>query len=47
MKSIAADYYVTKSSNLNELKTKINMALEGRIPSSHYPYDVEDNRLKA
>ncbi len=29
LKSIAADYYVVKSSNLRELKLKIEMALEG------------------
>ncbi len=29
MKSIAADYYVVKSSNLKELKLKIKMALKG------------------
>jgi DNA-binding response OmpR family regulator len=28
LKSISADYYVLKSSNLNELKEKIRMALE-------------------
>jgi two-component system, response regulator, stage 0 sporulation protein F len=28
LKSISADYYVVKSSNLNELKEKIRMALE-------------------
>lgn len=31
-KSIAADYYVVKSSDLTELKTKIQAALEARIP---------------
>ncbi len=30
LKSIAADYYVVKSSDLSELKQKIKMALEGR-----------------
>lgn len=30
MKSIAADYYVIKSANLNELKHKIEMAIAGR-----------------
>ena len=29
LRSIAADYYVTKSSNMDELKCKITMALEG------------------
>ncbi len=32
VKSIAADYYVVKSSDLTELKTKIRNALEARIP---------------
>ena len=32
IKSIAADYYVVKSSDLTELKTKIRHALETRIP---------------
>lgn len=32
LKSIAADYYVVKSADLSELKQKIKMALEGRIP---------------
>ncbi len=30
LKSIAADYYVVKSSDLSELKRKINQALEGK-----------------
>lgn len=30
LKSMAADYYVVKSSSLRELKLKIKMALEGR-----------------
>lgn len=46
LKSIAADYYVVKSSNLSELKTKINMALEAGMPSSLSPYDAEDHRVK-
>ncbi|MBW2644943.1 MAG: response regulator [Deltaproteobacteria bacterium] len=33
LKSIAADYYVVKSSDLSELKQKIKMALEGRYSS--------------
>lgn len=33
MKSIAADYYVIKSFDLTELKTKIAMALEAGNPS--------------
>jgi DNA-binding response OmpR family regulator len=32
VKSIAADYYVVKSSDLTELKKKIKTALETRIP---------------
>ncbi len=33
IKSIAADFYVIKSFDLTELKTKIAMALEAEIPS--------------
>ena len=33
LKSIAADYYVVKSSDLSELKERINNALETRIPT--------------
>jgi len=33
LKSMAADYYVVKSSDLSELKKKINQALEGKIGS--------------
>lgn len=32
IKSVAADYYVVKSSDLTELKKKIKAALEARIP---------------
>ena len=32
VKSIAADYYVVKSSDLTELKQKIDNALAARIP---------------
>lgn len=32
LKSIAADYYVVKSSDLTELKKRIDAALEARIP---------------
>jgi DNA-binding response OmpR family regulator len=32
VKSIAADYYVVKSSDLTELKKKIKTAMEARIP---------------
>jgi len=34
LKSIAADYYVVKSSDLTELKKRIQSALEARIPPS-------------
>ena len=33
LKSIAADYYVVKSSDLSELKRKINQALDARVRS--------------
>ncbi|MBW2059687.1 MAG: response regulator [Deltaproteobacteria bacterium] len=33
LKSIAADYYVVKSSDLSELKRKINQALEAKAES--------------
>ena len=33
LKTIAADYYVVKSSDLTELKMKINQALEGKTAS--------------
>ena len=33
VKSIAADYYVVKSSDLTELKKRIQAALEARIPT--------------
>ena len=33
LKSIAADYYVVKSSDLSELKEKIQSALEAEIPA--------------
>ncbi|MEI6135006.1 MAG: response regulator [Desulfomonile sp.] len=32
LKSVAADYYVVKSSDLTELKEKLRLALEARIP---------------
>jgi len=32
LKAVAADYYVVKSSNLAELKAKLKVALETRIP---------------
>lgn len=32
LKAVAADYYVVKSSDLTELKEKIKVALETRIP---------------
>jgi DNA-binding response OmpR family regulator len=33
LKAVAADYYVVKSSDLTELKEKIKVALETRIPN--------------
>jgi len=36
-KSVAADYYVVKSSDLTELKKKIRAALEARIPKDQPP----------
>jgi CheY-like chemotaxis protein len=32
-KTLAADYYVVKSSDLTELKQKVKKALEGKVPS--------------
>lgn len=32
-KTLAADYYVVKSSDLSELKQKVRKALEGKVPS--------------
>ncbi len=32
LKAVAADYYVVKSSDLRELKDKLKVALEARIP---------------
>ena len=43
LKSIAADYYVVKNSNLSELKTKIKMAIEGCKDPSYKATD--DNTL--
>jgi two-component system response regulator (stage 0 sporulation protein F) len=42
LRSIAADHYVVKSSNMKELKLKVRMALESRIPwlDSATPMDV-------
>jgi DNA-binding response OmpR family regulator len=37
MKSIAADYYVIKSFDLTELKTRIKQALEARLPGQKPP----------
>lgn len=33
-KTLAADYYVVKSSDLSELKRKVRRALEGKVPSA-------------
>jgi len=32
-KTLAADYYVVKSSDLSELKQKVRKALEGKVPT--------------
>jgi len=32
-KTLAADYYVVKSSDLTELKQKVRKALEGKVPA--------------
>ncbi len=32
-KTLAADYYVVKSSDLSELKLKVKKALEGKVPT--------------
>jgi CheY-like chemotaxis protein len=32
-KTLAADYYVVKSSDLSELKQKVKKALEGKVPT--------------
>ena len=37
MKSIAADYYVIKSFDLTELKTRIKQALDARLPDQKPP----------
>jgi len=39
LKSVAADYYVVKSSNLSELKLKIKMAIEGCTKPLHKATD--------
>jgi len=36
-KTLAADYYVVKSSDLSELKQKVKKALEGRVPVKAKP----------
>jgi CheY-like chemotaxis protein len=33
-KTMAADYYVVKSSDLTELKSKVQKALEGKVPEA-------------
>ena len=42
IKSLAADYFVDKNSDLSELKNKIEMALESKIAFMIIP-EVEDN----
>ena len=46
LKSVAAEYLVAKSSNLNELKKKIRMALEGGNLLSSSASDVPDHEVK-
>ncbi len=46
LKSIAADYYVLKSSDLKELKSKIKMALEGEMQMPSAAPHSEDNKTK-
>jgi DNA-binding response OmpR family regulator len=46
LKSIAADYYVVKSSNLQELKFKIKMGLEGEIPTQSAASHSDSYRKK-
>ena len=43
LRSIAADYYVVKNSDLNELKTKIKMAIESRegFPTGVEPHFIQ------
>ena len=45
LKSIAADYYVVKSGDLDELKIAIRMALEGRSPLSRKRQNEEAKSL--
>jgi hypothetical protein len=44
LKSIAADYYVVKSSDLRELKAKIRMAFEGgkQLPPGRIFNDLQE-----
>ena len=46
LQSVAAVYVVVKRSNLNELKTKIRMALEGGNRLSSSASDVRDHEVK-
>jgi len=46
LKSIAADYYVVKSSNLSELKLKLKMAIESGIQLPSEPNHSESQRTK-
>ena len=43
LRSIAADYYVVKNSDMNELKTKIKMAIES---SEDFPTGVERHFIR-
>jgi DNA-binding response OmpR family regulator len=42
LRSIAADYFVVKSSNVEELKTRIRMALEGEVHFKEAWQNTED-----
>ena len=46
LKSIAADYYVVKSSNLSELKFNIKVTLEGEIQMPSAAPSGEDSETK-
>jgi CheY-like chemotaxis protein len=39
-KTLAADYYVVKSSDLSELKQKVRKALEGKVPTKRGKRDL-------
>jgi DNA-binding response OmpR family regulator len=45
-RSMAADYFVVKSSNMDELKTRIKMAIEGEIHFQAAWRNTEDRWIK-